>query len=112
MSMRWEQKISWTRSELKKFEELNRLETEAYLMAENYVPYGVTVDSVAEKELGQIWSEVAALSDALRALMGGTRFDILMNDRFTMQAWRAEIGARYIAKHPEEAPLDCRPGWE
>ncbi len=110
--MRWCQKIAWTRNELKKFEELENLEAEAMLMAEDYVPSGVTVGSAAEKELEKIWAEVDELRDALRALMGRTRFNILMNDRFTFDAWRGEVRARYIAKHPEEAPLDCRPGWE
>ena len=29
-----------------------------------------------------------------------------------LKAWRAEVCARYIAKHPEETPQDCCLGWE
>lgn len=57
-------------------------------------------------------NELCALRDELKVLMGATRFNVLMNDRFTLKAWRGEVSARYIAKHPWAAPEDCRPGWE
>lgn len=110
--MRHGQKIAWTRSELRKFEELDDLEYDAEMMAEPYLASGVIVGSKGEEKLEKIGSELKTLRKELCSLMGRTRFDILMNDRFTRKAWRDEIWARYITKHPWLAPLDCRPGWE
>ncbi len=112
--LRMHQKIKWTRTELQKFAEYDGLECEAMLMAEDamWCGGGVAVGSSIHQRLEEIGKELCTLRDSLKALMGTTRFNILMNDRFTMKAWRGEVSARYIAKHPWAAPEDCRPGWE
>lgn len=104
-------KIGWTRTELQKFAEYDGLDCEAMMMAESCMG-GVTVGSPMYHQMEEIGNEVCRLRDELKALMGATRFDVLMNDRFTLKAWRGEVAARYIAKHPEMAPADCCPGWE
>ncbi len=109
--LRMNQKIKWTRTELQKFAEYDGLECEAMMMADSYME-GVTVGSPVHKQLEEIGKELCTLRDELKALMGATRFNILMNDRFTLKAWRGEVSARYIAKHPWAAPEDCCPGWE
>ncbi len=112
--LRMHQKIKWTRTELQKFAEYDGLECEAMLMAEDamWCGGGVAVGSSIHQRSEEIGKELCTLRDSLKALMGTTRFNILMNDRFTMRAWRGEVSARYIAKHPWAAPEDCRPGWE
>ena len=100
--LRMNQKIRWTRTELQKFAEYDGLECEAMLMAEDamWCGGGVAVGSSIHQRLEEIGKELCTLRDSLKALMGTTRFNILMNDRFTMKAWRGEVSARYIAKHP------------
>ena len=112
--LRMHQKIMWTRTELQKFAEYDGLVCEARLMAEDamWCGGGVVVGSGIHQRLEEIEKELCTLRDSLKALMGTTRFNILMNDRFTMKAWRGEVSARYIAKHPWAAPEDCQPGWE
>ena len=109
--LRMNQKIGWTKTELQKFAEYDRLECEAMEMAESHMG-GVAVGSPVHQQLEEIGKELCILRDDLKTLMGATRFEILMNDRFTLKAWRGEVTARYIAKHPECAPSDCCPGWE
>lgn len=100
--LRMHQKIKWTRTELQKFAEYDGLECEAMLMAEDamWCGGGVAVGSSIHQRSEEIGKELCTLRDSLKALMGTTRFNILMNDRFTMRAWRGEVSARYIAKHP------------
>lgn len=109
--LRMNQKIKWTRTELQKFAEYDGLECEAMMMADSHMG-GVTVGSPVHQQLEKIGKQLCTLRDELKVLMGATRFNTLMNDRFTLKAWRGEVSARYIAKHPWAAPEDCRPGWE
>lgn len=108
------QKIRWTRTELQKFAEYDNLECDAMMMAEDamWCGGGVAVGSCIHQRLERIGNEVSILRNELKALMGTTRFNILMNDRFTLKVWRGEVFARYIDKHPWAAPEDCKPGWE
>lgn len=110
--MRIHQKFSWTRRELRVYNNYLTTEYQLYCIAEDYMPYGVTVGSRVHKELEELGNELENIRTELKELMGTTRFDILMNDRFTAKAWENEIKARYIAKHPEFEPADCCPGWE
>lgn len=112
--LRMHQKIGWTRTELQKFAEYDGLECEAMLMADEAMWFGggITVGSRLHQTLDKMNDEISVLRNELKALMGTSRFNILMNDRFTLKAWRGEVSARYIAKHPWAAPEDCQPGWE
>lgn len=112
--LRMHQKIMWTRTELQKFAEHDGLECEATLMADEAMWFGggIDVGSRLHQTLEKMNDEISVLRNELKALMGTTRFNILMNDRFTMKAWRGEVSARYIAKHPWAALEDCQPGWE
>ena len=111
--LRMHQKIMWTRTELQKFAEYDGLECEATLMADEAMWFGggIAVGSRLHQTLEKMNDEISVLRNELKALMGTTRFNILMNDRFTMKAWRGEVSARYIAKHPWAALEDCQPGW-
>ena len=106
--------MKWTRTELHKFAEFFNLECEAIMIAVDamWCGGGFTVGSSIHQRLENIGNKLCALRNELKALMGATRFNVLMNDRFTLKAWRGEVSARYIAKHPWAAPEDCRPGWE
>ena len=109
--MRQNQKFKWTRTELQKFAEYDRMECEAMMYAESCIG-AVTVGSKAYKQLEETGEELCVLGDELKALMGATRFEVLMNDKFTLGAWRGEVRARFITRHPWAAPDDCCPGWE
>ena len=106
--------VKWTRTELQKFAEYDNLECEATMMADDamWCGGGVTVGSSIHQNLEKIGNELCILRNELKALMGATRFNVLMNDRFTLKAWRGEVLARYVVKHPWAAPEDCMPGWE
>lgn len=112
--LRMHQKIMWTRTELQKFAEYDGLEGGARLMEDEAAFFGggITVGSRLHQTLEKMNDEISVLRNELKALMGTSRFNILMNDRFILKAWGGEVYARYIAKHPWEAPEDCRPGWE
>lgn len=104
-------KIGWTRTELQKFAEYDELECDPLMSEESYMERDAAGSS-AYQQIEKAEKKLYILRGELKALMGATRFHILMNDRSTLKAWRGEISARYIAKHPEMAPGDCRPGWE
>ena len=112
--LKMNQKIKWTKTELKKFAEYDALESEGMCLAEDAMLCGgaITVKSSIDKQLDEIRKMSDRVLDELKSLMGTTRFNIIMNSRPTLKAWRGEVCARYLAKHPEEAPQDCRPGWE
>lgn len=109
--MRQGQKFKRTRTELQKFAEYDSMECEAMMYADSCMG-AVTVGSKAYKQLEEIGEELCALRNGLKALMGATRFEVLMNDRLTLRTWRGAVQARFIARHPWAAPDDCCPGWE
>lgn len=85
--------VKWTRTELQKFAEYDSLDCEAMMMADDamWCGGGVTVGSSIHRRLENIGNELCTLRNELKALMGATRFNVLMNDRFTLKAWREEV---------------------
>lgn len=90
--LRMNQKISWTRTELQKFAEYDNLECEAMLMLDEAMWFGggITVGSRLYQTLEKMNDKISVLKNELKALMSTRRFDILMNDQFTLKAWRAK----------------------
>ena len=96
--MRMGQRLVWTRTELAKFQELEDLYNKR-LFAKG-------------PEFEVINKKIDIADKNLRELMGNRRFRLLIGSDATLRAWRGEIFARYLKKHPEDEPADCMPGWE
>lgn len=109
--MRMGQKLVWTKTELRKFEEYDQLMAERCSIADSHMT-GMQVGDWAYKQLEGISADIEILEKDLQELMGSRRFRLLIGSTATLRAWRGEIFARYLKKHPEASPEDCMPGWE
>ena len=96
--MRMGQRLVWTRTELARFQELEDLYNQR-LFAKG-------------TDFEKINKRIDITDKNLRELMGNRRFRLLIGSAATLRAWRGEIFARYLKKHPEATPEDCMPGWE
>lgn len=93
------QRLVWTRTELARFQELEDLYNQRLFIKDPL-------------EFKKINEKIDLADKNLRELMGNRRFRLLIGSDATLRAWRGEIFARYLKKHPEAEPEDCRPGWE
>ena len=97
--MRMGQRLVWTRTELARFQELEDLYNHRLFIKDPL-------------EFKKINEKIDLADKNLRELMGNRRFRLLIGSAATLRAWRGEIFARYLKKHPEASPEDCMPGWE
>ena len=93
------QRLVWTRTELARFQELEDLYNHRLFIKDPL-------------EFEKINEKIDVADKNLRELMGNRRFRLLIGSTATLRAWRGEIFARYLKKHPEASPEDCMPGWE
>lgn len=101
--LRTGQKFSWTKSELELFRQLENLEMAAMCMADSYMG-GVTVGSPVYLQMEEMGRELDMARATLRERMGTTRFNEITRYGNTTNAWRKELYARYVQKHPEYEP--------